>query len=168
MHRHLYQIYTDADTPRISEATKSFKTLLSNTNDLSNVYCLDHILSDVIAEYLIDTKLYIRSDYNPKRARTLLENLPPLSNNMSNYIKDIIYPDLQTQSEKAKREYQVSLEEYKNKYKEDRDYPIYVKTLGAKEKYEKNKLHLSQAEEVVEWLIKTKSSSEDLILSLSV
>jgi hypothetical protein len=161
MHRHLFQVYqeTEENTSLIHKATRLFRSLLQE-GDANNVSPTDSVLTDVVAEYLIDTKLYTRSDYQPEKARDILMNCTSLlSSSMERYLLETIRPELIQSRIDAKSLFQQSIDEYKQKYNEDRDYPIYVRSLGAKEKYEKTLSHLSQAEEVVEWLIKTKSSS---------
>ncbi len=160
MHRHLFQVYpeTEENSSLIHKATRLFRSLLQgSTEDVSST---DSVFTDVVAEYLIDTKLYTRSDYQPEKARDLLMSCTSLlSSPMERYLLETIRPELIQSRIDAKSLFQQSIDEYKQKYNEDRDYPIYVRSLGAKEKYEKTLSHLSQAEEVVEWLIKTKSSS---------
>jgi len=160
MHRHLFQVYpeTEENSSLIHKATRLFRSLLQGSNE--DVSSTDSVLTDVVAEYLIDTKLYTRSDYQPEKARDLLMSCTSsLSSPMERYLLETIRPELIQSRIDAKSLFQQSIDEYKQKYNEDRDYPIYVRSLGAKEKYEKTLSHLSQAEEVVEWLIKTKSSS---------
>ena len=163
MHRHLFQVYpeTEENSSLIHKATRLYRSLLQGSNeDVSKVSSTDSVLTDVVAEYLIDTKLYTRSDYQPEKARDLLMSCTSLlSSSMEKYLLETIRPELIQSRIDAKSLFQQSIDEYKQKYNEDRDYPIYVRSLGAKEKYEKTLSHLSQAEEVVEWLIKTKSSS---------
>ena len=163
MHRHLFQVYpeTEENSSLIHEATRLFRSLLHGSNeDASKVSSTDSVFIDVVAEYLIDTKLYTRSDYQPEKARDILVSCTSLlSSSMERYLLETIRPELIQSRIDAKSLFQQSIDEYKQKYNEDRDYPIYVRSLGAKEKYEKTLSHLSQAEEVVEWLIKTKSSS---------
>ena len=163
MHRHLFQVYseTEENSSLINQATRLFRSLLQGA-DADNMSSSDSVLTDVIAEYLIDTKLYTRSDYQPEKARDLLSHAALLSSSMETYLLETIRPELIQSKMDAKTLFQQSNDEYKQKYNEDRDYPIYVRSLGAKEKYEKTLSHLSQAEEVVEWLIKTKSSSSSL------
>ena len=161
MHRHLFQVYqeTEENSSLIHKATRLFRSLLQGEKE-ENVSSGDSVFADVIAEYLIDTKLYTRSDYQPEKARDILINCTSLlSSSMERYLFETIRPELVQSRIDAKTLFQQSIEEYKHKYNEDRDYPIYIRSLGAKEKYEKTLSHLSQAEEVVEWLIKTKSSS---------
>jgi hypothetical protein len=161
MHRHLFQVYqeTEENTSLIHKATRLFRSLLQE-GDANNVSPTDSVLTDVVAEYLIDTKLYTRSDYQPEKARDILLSCSSLlSSSMERYLLETIRPELIQSRIDAKSLFQQSIDEYKQKYNEDRDYPIYVRSLGAKEKYEKTLSQLSQAEEVVEWLIKTKSSS---------
>ena len=159
MHRHLFQVYpeTEENSSLIHKATRLFRSLLQESNE--DVSSTDSVLTDVVAEYLIDTKLYTRSDYQPEKARDILSHTSSLSSPMERYLLETIRPELIQSKIDAKSLFQQSIDEYKQKYNEDRDYPIYVRSLGAKEKYEKTLSHLSQAEEVVEWLIKTKSSS---------
>ena len=169
MHRHLFQVYpeTEENSSLIHKATRLFRSLLQGSSeevlapqDVSNVSFTDSVFIDVVAEYLIDTKLYTRSDYQPEKARDILLSCTSLlSSPMERYLLETIRPELIQSRIDAKSLFQQSIDEYKQKYNEDRDYPIYVRSLGAKEKYEKTLSHLSQAEEVVEWLIKTKSSS---------
>ena len=163
MHRHLFQVYseTEENSSLIHQATRLFRSLLQGA-DADKMSSSDSVLTDVIAEYLIDTKLYTRSDYQAEKARDLLSNAALLSSSMETYLLETIRPELIQSKIDAKTLFQQSIDEYKQKYNEDRDYPIYVRSLGAKEKYEKTLSHLSQAEEVVEWLIKTKSSSSSL------
>ena len=174
MHRHLFQVYseTEENSSLIHQATRLFRSLLQGA-DVDKVSFIDgstrdkvspsdSVLTDVIAEYLIDTKLYTRSDYQPEKARDLLSHAALLSSSMETYLLETIRPELIQSKMDAKTLFQQSIDEYKQKYNEDRDYPIYVRSLGAKEKYEKTLSHLSQAEEVVEWLIKTKSSSSSI------
>ena len=163
MHRHLFQVYseTEENSSLIHQATRLFRSLLQGA-DVNKVSPTDSVLTDVIAEYLIDTKLYTRSDYQPEKARDLLSHAALLSSSMETYLQETILPELSQSKIDAKSLFQQSIDEYKQKYNEDRDYPIYVRSLGAKEKYEKTLSHLSQEEEVVEWLIKTKSSSSSL------
>jgi hypothetical protein len=161
MHRHLFQVYqeTEENSSLIHKATRLFRSLLQGEKE-ENVSSGDSVFADVIAEYLIDTKLYTRSDYQPEKARDILLSCTSLlSSSMERYLLETIRPELIQSKINAKSLFQQSIDEYKQKYNEDRDYPIYVRSLGAKEKYEKTLSHLSQAEEVVEWLIKTKSSS---------
>jgi hypothetical protein len=176
MHRHLFQVYpeTEDNSSVIHIATRLFRSLLQGSNeDASKVSSADSVLTDVVAEYLIDIKLYTRSDYQPEKARDILRglrssqgdiliNTSSLSSPMERYLLETIRPELIQSKIDAKSLFQQSIDEYKQKYNEDRDYPIYVRSLGAKEKYEKTLSHLSQAEEVVEWLIKTKSSSSSI------
>ena len=161
MHRHLFQVYpeTEENSSLIHKATRLFRSLLQGEG-ANNVSSTDSVFTDVVAEYLIDTKLYTRSDYQPEKARDILLSYTSLlSSSMERYLLETIRPELIQSKIDAKSLFQQSIDEYKQKYNEDRDYPIYVRSLGAKEKYEKTLSHLSQAEEVVEWLIKTKSSS---------
>ena len=162
MHRHLFQVYpeTEENSSLIHKATRLFRSLLQGSNE--DVSSTDSVFTDVVAEYLIDTKLYTRSDYQPEKARDLLNHTSSLSSPMERYLLEKIRPELVQSKIDAKSLFQQSIDEYKQKYNEDRDYPIYVRSLGAKEKYEKTLSHLSQAEEVVEWLIKTKSSSSSI------
>ena len=160
MHRHLFQVYpeTEENSSLIHKATRLFRSLLQGSNE--DVSSTNSVLTDVVGEYLIDIKLYTRSDYQPEKARDILLNhTSSLSSSMERYLLETIRPELIQSKIDAKSLFQQSIDEYKQKYNEDRDYPIYVRSLGAKEKYEKTLSHLSQAEEVVEWLIKTKSSS---------
>ena len=163
MHRHLFQVYseTEENSSLINQATRLFRSLLQG-EDADKMSFSDSVLTDVIAEYLIDTKMYTRSDYQAEKARDLLSHAALLSSSMETYLLETIRPELIQSKMDAKTLFQQSIDEYKQKYNEDRDYPIYVRSLGAKEKYEKTLSHLSQAEEVVEWLIKTKSSSSSL------
>ncbi len=156
MHRHLFQVYSEDNSSLIHQATRLFRSLLQGSSEA--VPSNDSVLTDVIAEYLVDTKLYTRSDYHPEKARDLLSQTAPLSLEMKTYLESTVSPQLVQAKIDAKTLFHQSIDEYKLKYQEDRDYPIYVRSLGAKEKCEKTLLHLSQAEEVVEWLIKTKSS----------
>ncbi len=168
MHRHLFQVYSDIEENSflIHKATRLFRSLLQGSSeevlapqDVSKVSSTDSVLTDVVAEYLIDTKLYTRSDYQPEKARDILTHTSLLSSSMERYLLETIRPELIQSRIDAKSLFQQSIDEYKQKYNEDRDYPIYVRSLGAKEKYKKTLSQLSQAEEVIEWLIKTKSSS---------
>lgn len=158
MHRHLFQVYSEEDSSRIQQATRLFRSLLQGSSEAVSLE--DSVLTDVIAEYLVDTKLYTRSDYQPEKARELLSRTAPLSSIMKEYLESTVFPQLKQGKVDAKTLFHQSIDEYKLNYQKDRNYPIYLRSLGAKEKYEKAVLHLSQAEEVVEWLIKTKSSSD--------
>ena len=95
MHRHLFQVYpeTEENSSLIHKATRLFRSLLQGSNeevpapqDVSNVSSTDSVFIDVVAEYLIDTKLYTRSDYQPEKARDILSHTSLLSSPMERYL----------------------------------------------------------------------------------
>ena len=124
MHRYLYQVHSEDNTSDIQQATKWFRqALISSPPDSPN-----HMASDVIAEYLIDTKLYNRSDYQPDKAKSLFQLTTSLSTPMIRYIQDTFLPFIQQDKEQTKQEYQTKLQEYRQLYQQDSDYPIYVRS----------------------------------------
>ena len=94
MHRHLFQVYseTEDNSSLIHQATRLFRSLLQGA-DADKMSSSDSVLTDVIAEYLIDTKLYTRSDYQPEKARDLLSHAALLSSSIETYLLETIRPN---------------------------------------------------------------------------
>ena len=124
MHRHLFQVYseTEENSSLIHQATRLFRSLLQgeDANKVSfidgstrdKVSPSDSVLTDVIAEYLIDTKLYTRSDYQPEKARDiLLSHTSSLSSSMETYLLETIRPELIQSKMDAKTLFQQSIDE---------------------------------------------------------
>jgi hypothetical protein len=81
---------------------------------------------------------------------------------MIRYIQDTFLPFIQQDKEQTEQEYQTKLQEYRQLYQQDSDYPIYVRSLGAREKRDKRLRDIQQAQDAAEWLITTNSSSVSL------
>ena len=113
---------------------------------------------DIVAEYLIDVKQYTRADYQAAHAKTLL--VGPISDTMKTYLKETLQPSLELQCQEAKEEFSRNLDLYRENYRQDHNYPIYLQSLRAKEKFQRTSSHLQQALETLEWIVKEKTKAE--------
>lgn len=147
MHRYIYKFYDTTQKPQVNKLTTLFKQVVEKKNEEDTKNSLDLLdeksktmLGDLILEYCIDIKSIGKKEFQGKRAFEILKtyHLIPSSSFLS-YLETTHADWIAYQLYKSQKEFQSSILEYRHEYEKDSDYPIYVRSLGSKEKYEKVK-----------------------------
>ena len=147
MHRYIYNFYDTTQKPQINKLTSLFKQVIEKKNEEDTKNSIDLLdgnsktmFGDLIIEYCIDIKSIGKKDFEGKRAFDILKtyHLIP-SSSFITYLETKHTDWLAYQLYKSQEEFKSSILKYRDEYDRDSDYPIYVRSLGAKEKYEKLK-----------------------------
>lgn len=152
MHRHLFHVYSETSEHilAIQQATRVFNSLIQGSS--IPIPTNDPVFGDVVTEYLIDTKLYLRTDYNPNKAKDMLLYSKTISDAMKTYLYSEVCTSIVHQQNENEQEYQRLKLDYQDQYNQDKEFPIYCKILQAKETYEQKNSILFKAKDILEWI----------------